>query len=102
MAWAPTAWPYAAWTMPARCLRGMSLMLWRFILIPRRTRKYIVTVPLSDKVTLRVKDQTAFSIVKKNTGKKITSLSHDGRKIDGFFLSHHELTRGGNLVMTTQ
>jgi predicted alpha-1,2-mannosidase len=64
--------------------------------------EYIVTVPLFDKVTLRVKDQTTFSIVKKKVGKKIASLSHDDRKLDGYFLSHHELTQGGNLVITTQ
>ena len=62
---------------------------------------YIVSVPMFDAVDLKVNDQTV-SIVKRNAGKKITDISYDDRKVDGYFLPHHELVKGKKLVITTE
>jgi len=38
----------------------------------------------------------------KNTGKKITSISYDGKKVDGYFITHDALKKGKTLVITTK
>ena len=62
---------------------------------------YIVSVPIFDAVDMNVNGQT-FSILRKNSGTKITDISYDGRKIDDYFLPHHELVKGKALVITTE
>lgn len=61
---------------------------------------YIVSVPLFDKVDVRL-DADTFTILKKNSGPKITKITYDNQKIDGYFVSHHELIKGKKLVITT-
>ncbi len=61
---------------------------------------YIITVPLFEKVNVKVDGKT-FTIIKKNSGKKITSLAYDKQKVDGYFISYHELIKGKKLVITT-
>jgi predicted alpha-1,2-mannosidase len=63
--------------------------------------EYIVSVPLFDKVEFALGGKT-FTIVKKNSGKKIESITYDGKKIDGYFIPHSELVKGKKLVITTQ
>jgi predicted alpha-1,2-mannosidase len=63
--------------------------------------EYIVTVPVFDKVVFSL-DDTQFTITKRNKGRKITSITYDGQKIDGFFISHDDLKRGKDLVITTE
>jgi predicted alpha-1,2-mannosidase len=63
--------------------------------------EYIVTVPVFDKVVFSL-DDTQFTITKRNKGRKITSITYDGQKIDGFFISHDDLKRGKELVITTE
>jgi predicted alpha-1,2-mannosidase len=62
--------------------------------------EYIVSVPLFDKVIFALGDKT-FTVIKKNSGKKIESITYDGRKIDGYFIRHNELVKGKKLVITT-
>ena len=62
---------------------------------------YIVSVPIFDAIDMNVNGQT-FSIRKRNSGTKITDLSYDGRRIDDYFLPHHELVKGKALVITTE
>ena len=50
--------------------------------------EYIVTVP--------------FTIVKKGSGKKIIDITYDGKKIDGYFITHDQLREGKELVITTE
>lgn len=64
--------------------------------------EYIVTVPLFDKVVFTLDDQTKFTILKKNNGQKITDISYDNQKINGYFISHDELKKGKELVITTE
>jgi predicted alpha-1,2-mannosidase len=61
---------------------------------------YIVTVPMFDEVKMQLNNQ-AFTIVKKNAGSKIAEITYDDRKLDGYFIPHHELARGKKLVITT-
>ena len=63
---------------------------------------YIVSVPLFDKVEIRLGDKTTCTIVKKGSGLKISNLTYAGRKVDGYFISHHELLRGKKLVISTR
>jgi len=60
--------------------------------------EYIVTVPLFDKVVFRMGDKP-FTINKKGKGRKITNITCDGQKIDGYFVSHDDLKKGKELVI---
>lgn len=62
---------------------------------------YIVSVPLFDEVKFKLNNET-LKIVKKNSGVKITNITYDNRKVDGYFIPHHELARGKKLVITTE
>ncbi len=64
--------------------------------------KYIVSVPLFDKVDIKVNNNTNFTIVKKGSGKKISSIAYGGQKIEGYFISDKELKEGKQLVITTR
>ena len=63
---------------------------------------YIVSVPIFDEVALKLNDNRTFTILKKNSGRKISGITYDKRKIDGYFIPHHELTKGKKLVITTR
>jgi predicted alpha-1,2-mannosidase len=63
---------------------------------------YIVSVPIFDKIQLKLRDGKTFRILKGHEGLKITRLTYDGRKIDGYFLAHHDLAKGKTLVITTK
>lgn len=62
---------------------------------------YIVSVPLFDKVEFTFGDGTRFSISKRNSGRKITDITYGGKKVNGYFISHSELKKGKELVITT-
>ncbi|MCC8423720.1 GH92 family glycosyl hydrolase [Mucilaginibacter sp. UR6-11] len=62
--------------------------------------KYIVSVPLFAKITLNLGDRTA-TILRKNHGKKITSITIDDKKINDYFVEDADLKKGKTLVITT-
>jgi predicted alpha-1,2-mannosidase len=62
---------------------------------------YIITVPIFDQVKMRLNDET-LTIIKKNSGLKIAEITYDDRKLDGYFIPHHELARGKKLIITTK
>jgi predicted alpha-1,2-mannosidase len=64
--------------------------------------KYIVSVPLFDKVEFKLDNNKTFTILKKNAGKKISSLNYGAHKIDDYFISDNELKQGKQLVIITQ
>ncbi len=64
--------------------------------------EYIISVPLFDKVEFSLGKNSTFTILKKNAGKKITSISYDGKKVDGYFITHDALKKGKTLVITTK
>jgi predicted alpha-1,2-mannosidase len=61
---------------------------------------YIVTVPIFDAVKMKLNRET-LTILKENSGAKITEITYDNRKVDGYFISHHELVKGKKLVVKT-
>jgi len=63
--------------------------------------EYIVTVPIFDKVVFNMGD-TPFTITKNGTGRKITDISYDGQSVKGYFISHDDLKKGKELVITTE
>jgi predicted alpha-1,2-mannosidase len=64
--------------------------------------QYIVSVPLFDKVAFQLDGNKVFTITKKGTGNRITSLTYAGHKMNGYFLPHSELAKGKELVITTK
>ncbi len=63
---------------------------------------YIVSVPLFDKVNIKLGDNKTLTILKKNAGRKITDISWDNRKLDGYFITHDEIIQGKQLIITTK
>ena len=63
--------------------------------------QYIVSVPLFDKVDFDL-DGKKFTIIKNGSGNKIEHITYDGKKIEGYFISHDKLKKGKNLVVTTR
>ena len=63
--------------------------------------EYIITVPLFDKTVFSLND-VSFTIRKENSGEKIQNIMYDGQKIEGYFISHDDLKRGKELVITTE
>ena len=62
---------------------------------------YIVSVPLFDNVEVDLGEKK-FTVIKKNSGKKIDNITYDNKKIDGYFIPHSELLKGKKLVITTR
>jgi predicted alpha-1,2-mannosidase len=63
---------------------------------------YIISVPIFDEVKFKLDAKTTLVIQKKNSGKKISGITYDGRKIEGWFVPHQELAKGKKLIITTQ
>ncbi len=63
---------------------------------------YIVTVPIFDTVALRVSPNETVTIRRRGSGRRIVDISYDGRKVQGYFVPHHELMRGKDLTVTVQ
>jgi len=57
---------------------------------------------LFDKVQIKLDDDRSFTIVKKNSGLKIDNIRCDDQKLDGYFLTDHELKTGTKMVITTE
>lgn len=63
---------------------------------------YIVSVPLFNKVTLKLNSDKSFTILRTHAGNKITKLTLDGHRIDGYFISQNELTNEKELAITAK
>lgn len=63
---------------------------------------YIISVPLFNKVVIKLSNGKDFTSVKRNSGTKITDIVYDNRKLNGYFLPHRELMEGKKLVITTR
>lgn len=64
--------------------------------------KYIVSVPLFDTVSIQLANGNAYTIVKKGHGKKITGLTCDGKKIDGYWITDKAIKEGKTLTIATR
>lgn len=62
---------------------------------------YLVSVPIFDKAEFKIGDAPSFTIRKQGNGRKLTGITYDSQKIDGYFISHADLKRGKELVITT-
>jgi predicted alpha-1,2-mannosidase len=63
--------------------------------------EYIISVPIFDRVELKLNDAVC-TIIKSGTGPKIRDITYDGKKIDGYFITDQELKKGKQLVITTE
>ena len=63
--------------------------------------QYIVSVPLFNKVEFNLGEKK-FTIIKNGSGKKIENITYDNKKLDSYFISHSELLKGKELVITTR
>jgi len=63
--------------------------------------KFIVSVPLFDKVEFNLGEKV-FTIVKKNSGRKITEITSGNKKVDDYFISYQDLMKGKKIVITTR
>jgi predicted alpha-1,2-mannosidase len=64
--------------------------------------EYILTVPLFNKVTVALTDKTSLTIIKKGFGNKIVDVTSDGRKVNGYFISHGDLLKTRKLLISTK
>lgn len=61
---------------------------------------YIVTVPIFEKATMQLNGKP-LTIVKENSGLKISEIDCDNHKLNGYFIPYHELIKGKELLITT-
>ena len=45
---------------------------------------------------------TTFTVTKQGEGRKLTGISYDGKKLDGYFIKHDDLKKGKELIITTK
>jgi len=64
-------------------------------------KDFIISVPIFDKVEFNLGEKN-FTIIKNNSGRKITDIRYAGRKIEGYFISNDDLIKGKKLVITTK
>jgi len=62
---------------------------------------YIVTVPLFHKVSFKLNEGKTLTILRKNSGLRITRITYAGKKIDGYFVNHSDLEEGKQLEIDT-
>ncbi len=63
---------------------------------------YLVSVPLFDRVDIQLDHGHSFSVLKSGSGTKIRQIALDKRKINGYFVSHKELTEGKELIISVE
>jgi predicted alpha-1,2-mannosidase len=64
--------------------------------------KYIVTAPLFDEVKWRTSNGKLLTITKPGKGRGITSIKVNGKKVNGYFVSHDLFKQGGKIVIITK
>jgi len=64
--------------------------------------RYIVSVPLFQRISFKLNEGKTLTILKRNSGLRITSITYGGKKIDGYFVNHSDLEAGKELVITTK
>lgn len=62
--------------------------------------EYIVTVPLFGKSVFDLGGKS-FTVIRKGNGEKINEITYGGEKLSGYFIPHHRLKEGKELVITT-
>jgi predicted alpha-1,2-mannosidase len=65
-------------------------------------KDYLISVPLFDQVKVKLGDKGTCTIVKRSPGLKISGITYDDRKVEGYFISHDELLKGKELTISTR
>ncbi len=68
----------------------------------RADPSYIVSVPFFEKMTFHLNEGKMLTILKKNSGSRITSITYGGKKVEGYFVNHNDLETGRKLVTATE
>src|SRR5450759_10002 len=63
---------------------------------------FIISVPLFNKVDLTLDENITCTILKNDSGKKISSITSGDKKIEGYYISYNELKKGKKLVITSR
>ncbi|MDR1680466.1 MAG: GH92 family glycosyl hydrolase [Prevotellaceae bacterium] len=63
--------------------------------------RYVVTVPLFDRVSFAL-DGVRFTVRRRNTGRKIRTITYNGQPLEGYFVSHGQLQEGKTLEITVE
>jgi len=61
---------------------------------------YILTVPLFAEVKFQITPGKTLTIRKSGQGTKLSDITFNRRKLDGYFIPHHELAAGGDLTVS--
>jgi len=61
---------------------------------------YIISVPMFDQVDLKLADNVHCAIIKKNSGPRITAITYGTQPLNGYFIPHHALMEGKQLIIT--
>jgi predicted alpha-1,2-mannosidase len=64
--------------------------------------QYIVSVPLFDRVDIKVGDNRIFTILRRGKGKKISGVSVGDGRVEGYFLDDRDLKSGKKMIITTR
>jgi putative alpha-1,2-mannosidase len=100
-------WESLGWLCPEWMMRGRMSSWYVFNAIglypySPADPKYIVSVPLFQKITFKLNEGKTLTILKKGSGERITSITYGGQKIDGYFVNHSDLEAGKRLVITNK
>ncbi|WP_257668406.1 GH92 family glycosyl hydrolase [Parapedobacter tibetensis] len=63
--------------------------------------EYLISVPLFDRVKLKLDEHTTVTVRKEGGGQKINKVTYGNKPIGGYVISHDELQKGKELVITT-
>lgn len=64
--------------------------------------EYLVTVPLFDEVKWKTSTGKWLTLTKAGKGRNLTSISVNGKKSKGYFVSHDLFKNGGNILISTR
>ncbi|MGV8095813.1 MAG: glycoside hydrolase domain-containing protein [Mangrovibacterium sp.] len=63
---------------------------------------YLISVPVFDRVELKLNGQSSLTIQKKGSGQKINQIALDNRQINDYFVPHKELLKREKLIIITE
>lgn len=64
--------------------------------------KYIVTVPLFDEIKWKTSNGKMVTVIKKGKSRNLSSINVNGKKLDGYFVSHDIFKNGGTVEVNTK
>lgn len=64
--------------------------------------QYMVSVPLFDHIRIKLANGKTYSIIRKSSGKKISSLNYDGKHLNGYLITDKALKEGKTLEISTE